>query len=270
MFPMDETVLQMQDIHFRRGDAHILRGVDWQVCRGQHWAVLGPNGSGKTTLMMIATGYLPSSRGRVYLIEGHISEIVLPEVRKRIGVVSNALSDAMLKRHDRTTGLKIALSGRQASLGLYQPPTGRDIAEARAALDELGAGHLADKPYRTMSTGERQICMVARCHMARADLVILDEPCVGLDVAAREAVLGVLDRACAAPDAPPHVLVTHHAEEVVPGITHVLLLGQGRAVACGVREHVLSEAHLSAAFGLPLRVERNAGRTWVRPFAGQV
>jgi iron complex transport system ATP-binding protein len=265
---MSDLVLHMQDIHFRRGGAHILRGVDWEVRRGQHWAVLGPNGSGKTTLVMIATGYLPSSRGRVYLIEGHISEIVLPEVRKRIGVVSNALSDVMLTHHDRTTGLKIALSGRQASLGLYRPPTRQDMADARAALDELGAGHLADKPYRTMSTGERQVCMVARCHMARADLVILDEPCVGLDVAAREAVLGVLDRACRAPGAPPHVLVTHHAEEIVPGITDVLLLGEGRAVACGSRQDVLCETHLSEAFGLPLEVQTDAGRTWVRPAAG--
>jgi iron complex transport system ATP-binding protein len=257
----------MQNIHFRRGEAHILRGVDWEVRTGQHWAVLGPNGSGKTTLMMIATGYLPSSRGRVYLVEGHISEIVLPQVRKRVGVVSNALSDAMLERHGRTKGLKVALSGRQASLGLYQKPTPDEIADARAALDALGALHLADKPYRTMSTGERQVCMVARCHMARADLVILDEPCVGLDVAAREAVLGVLKRACRRPQAPPHILVTHHTEEVVPGITHVLLLGRGRPLACGRREDVLRQALLSEAFGLPLRVENDAGRTWVRPTA---
>jgi iron complex transport system ATP-binding protein len=218
--------------------------------------------------MMIATGYLPSSRGRVYLIQGHISEIVLPEVRKRIGIVSNALSDAMLTRHDRTTGLRMALSGRQASLGLYERPTQQDLADAHSTLSGLGAGHLADKPYRTMSTGERQICMVARCQMARADLVILDEPCVGLDVAAREAVLAALERACARPDAPPHVLVTHHAEEVVPGMGHVLLLRGGRAVACGPREDVLRTDHLSEAFGLSLQVENDAGRTWVRPSAG--
>jgi iron complex transport system ATP-binding protein len=262
---MSELVLRMQNVHFRRGEAHILRGIDWQVRRGRHWAVLGPNGCGKTTLMMIATGYLPSSRGRVFLLDGPISEIVLPQVRKRIGLVSNALHDAMLTRHDRVTGLKVALSGRHASLGLYRRPTREDIAQARAALDALGAADLADKPYRHMSTGERQVCMVARCRMARAELVILDEPCVGLDVGAREAVLGALRQECGRPDAPPHVLVTHHPEEVVPGIDRVLLMREGRAVACGPREQVLTPQNLSQAFGLPLQVETAAGRTWVRP-----
>ena len=262
---MAPAVLNMEDISLRRGDVTILDGIDWCVRAGEHWAVLGPNGCGKTSLMMVATGYLPASRGRVFLIEGHISEIVLPEVRRRIGVVSGALADVMLVHHPRATGREVVLSGRYASLGLYERPDRAALDRAASILAELGAEVLADVPFRIMSTGQRQICLIGRCRMADGDLVILDEPCAGLDIAARERVLNALTSACRNGSSPPHILVTHHPAEIVPGITHVLLMREGRVAACGPREEVLTAAHLSAAYGLPLHVEHRNGRVRVHP-----
>ena len=171
--------LSMEGIEYRRGEAHILKGISWRVAAGEHWSVLGPNGSGKTSLMMIATGYEPASRGDVFLIEGDIGQIVLPDVRKKIGFVSSQLTDIMVQHRPRVTGLETALSGRHASLGLYEKPSARAVRDARRALAELGASHLAEVPFSKMSTGQRQICLIARCCMTRSRLVILDEPAPG-------------------------------------------------------------------------------------------
>ncbi len=262
--------LGVEDLHFWRADARVLNGICWQVRSGEHWAVVGPNGSGKTTLMMIATGYLPSSRGRTYLLDGYLSEIVLPDVRKKVGFFSSALTDVMMAHHAHACGLEVVLSGRHASLGLYSKTTDQEREEARETLRWLGAEHLEDMRFGVMSTGQRQICLVARCHMARSELVILDEPCAGLDIAARETVLAALERTCRSDAAVPHVLITHHPQEIVPAITHVLLLRGGRAVAQGRREETLTDRNLSETFGLPLSVHERDGRIWVVPDCGLV
>ena len=256
--------LRLEGVGFWREDRRILSGIDWEVRAGEHWAILGPNGSGKTTLIMIATGYQPSSAGRVYVIDGYISEVVLPRVRERVALASAALSETMLERRRHTTGLEVVLSGRYASLGLFAAPSPELLARARSILAQLGADHLAEVPFARMSTGQRQLCMLGRCQMAQSLLVVLDEPCAGLDLAARETLLAAIRRGCDSTTT-PQVLVTHHPEEIVPGITHVLLLRAGAIVAQGPRETVLNEEQLTRTFGLPLRVLHEAGRVWVIP-----
>jgi len=260
-----DCVLGLESISFRRADARILRGITWRVRAGEHWAVLGPNGSGKTTLMMIATGYLPSSGGRTFLVEGYISEIVLPLVREKVGFVSAALSEAMVRNFGATTGLRVVLSGRYGSLGLYRRPEAQDVEDALELMNRFGIRELADARFGYMSTGQRQMCLIARSQMARSALVILDEPCAGLDLARREHLLAAIDEGCRERPHVPQVLVTHHPQEIVPAITHVLLLRDGRAVAQGKKDAVLTDANLEATFGLPLRVIRERQRVWVIP-----
>ena len=262
---MPDLVLGLEDVSFRRDNVEVLRGVTWLVRAGEHWAVLGPNGSGKTTLMMIATGYLPSSGGRTYLVDGYVSEIVLPEAREKVGFVSAALSEVMVCNFGATTGLRVVLSGRYGSLGLYRRPTEEALAEAHRVMERFDIAPLAHAQFGTMSTGQRQICLIARSQMARSALVILDEPCAGLDLARREHLLAALDEGCRLRLDVPHVLVTHHPQEIVAAITHVLLLRDGRVVAQGEKDAVLTEANLEATFGLPLRIIREGGRVWVIP-----
>jgi len=262
---LGDVRLAMEDVHLRRGDARLLRGVSWRVHAGEHWAVLGPNGSGKTTLVLTAMGYVPASRGRVFLVDGWLSEIVLPEARRKVGFVSAALSDVLPARHPRAGGLEVVLGGRHASVGLYERPRDEDVQRGHRLLEQTGAGRLADKAFTLMSTGERQICLVARCRMADSCLVIMDEPCAGLDIGARESVLGALEAACRDADQAPHVLITHHPGEIVPGISHVMLLKAGAAVAQGRREAVLTEGALSKTYGLPLEIIHRNGRVLVAP-----
>jgi len=258
--------LGMEGVGYQRGDAVILRGVDWRVRSGEHWAVLGPNGSGKTTLMMIATGYLPWSQGRVFLLDGYLGEIVTPQARAEVGLVSAALTEFLLRhREGRLTGLKVALSGRYGSLGVYQQPAPQDLSEARRTLRKLGVARLEDASFDTMSAGEKQLCLIARCYMAQSRLIVLDEPCSGLDLAARERLLESLSASCRQRPDTPHVLVTHHPEEIVPEIGNVLLMSKGRVAAQGPRSEVLTRERLEAAYGTPLRVVREGGRVWILP-----
>lgn len=265
----DTVRLQLDSIHYRRAERHILKGIDWRVREGEHWAVVGPNGCGKTSLMMVATGYEPSSAGEVYLVSGYIREITLPAVRREVGFVSSQLTEVMAQHRRAATGLETVLSGRYASLGIYERPTPAALAEARRTLRRLGAAHLEDVPFGKMSTGQRQICLIGRCFMARSKLMILDEPCAGLDLATREVVLRALSAACARRPNRPVVLITHHPEEIMPAITHVLLMRDGRAIAQGPKDAVLTHASLEAAYGLPLRVVRQDGRVWIVPRGGK-
>lgn len=261
----DGLCLTMEGVSFRRGDKWILRHIDWEVRRGQHWAVLGANGSGKTTLVRIATGYEGSSSGRVFLIEGWISEIVLPEVRKRVGFVSSALVDHLLRWWRHTLGEEVVASGRDAMIGDYKRASESERVRSREILENLGFGYLAQARFGLMSSGERQICLLARSRMSQNDLLIFDEPCAGLDLSSREKVLTGLREICLAPDAPSVILITHHSEEILPEMTHVLLLRQGQVVASGPKEEIMTDDLLSLTYGVPIRVHRMEKRYWAIP-----
>ncbi len=259
------ALLQLEGVSFQRDGVRPLKPIDWRVRAGEQWAVLGPNGSGKTTLMMIAAGYLPSSAGRTYLLEGWMSEIELPRVRQRVAFASAALHDQMLKHYAHTTGLRMVLSGRYASLGLYARPDGAALAEAQAIMRRLRIQELADREFGVMSTGQRQRCLIGRSWMAQAELVILDEPCAGLDIAGREQLLVELEAQCRKRPDVPHVLVTHHLHEIVPNITHVLLVREGETIVQGTKDDVLTAENLSVTFDLPLHLVRQDGRVWALP-----
>jgi iron complex transport system ATP-binding protein len=111
-----------------------------------------------------------------------------------------------------------------------------------------------------LSDGERQQVLIARARMGNPALLLLDEPAAGLDVGGRERLVATLSRLARDPAAPPTVLITHHVEEIPAGFTHVLLLRAGRIVAAGPIPDTLRSDVLSAAFGLPLRLDGAEGR----------
>ncbi len=128
----------------------------------------------------------------------------------------------------------------------------------------MGAGELADRTYGTLSEGERKRVQIARALMTDPELLLLDEPAAGMDLGGREDLLARLVRLAADPDAPASILVTHHVEEIPPGVTHVLLMRGGRVTASGLAYDVLTAENLSATFGLALTVERRRGRWYAR------
>ncbi len=251
MYPM--AVLRLSDIGFRRGERQILSGICWTIKPRQHWALLGANGSGKTTLLKIVTGYEWVSQGSVEALGQVFGECDLRTLRKSIGWVSSALVHNL---PGRDTGENVVLSGLEASIGLYRDFTAEERERARHTLALMGAEHLAGQHYELMSQGEQQRVLIARALVNEPTLLILDEPCAGLDPAARDHFLSDVGRLAQRPQAPTLILVTHHIEEIHPWISHVLILKDGRILATGPKETVLTSAHLSTAFNFNCQVRR--------------
>jgi iron complex transport system ATP-binding protein len=263
MPPAPALVFEAVDLD--RVGAAILRGVDWRVDEGERWVVLGPNGSGKTTLLQLASGYLHPTRGRVEVLGGRLGGVDVRRLRRRIGMVSASVTRMLVPT---LTAVEVVVSARHGALEPwwddYRP---EDRQLARRLLEDAGFGAVAERPFGVLSEGERQQVLLARTLMAAPELLLLDEPCAGLDVGGREGVVGRLAQLASDPHAPPLVLVTHHVEEIPPAFTHLLLLREGRVVAAGPLLRTLTAANLSACFGLPLELTEAGGRWTCRAAA---
>ena len=253
-------VLALENLRVARGQTVILHDLSWRVERGEHWVILGANGSGKTSLLGALTAYLTPSAGTIQLLGATYGRGTdWRELRRRVGLVSSSLRQML--PDDEPARLTV-LSGKDAQIQFWgRRPNPAERAEALACLEQVECAYLADRPWAVLSQGERQRVLVARALMARPTLMILDEPCAGMDPVARERFLAFVERlgrrvAADAPDAPTRVLVTHHVEEILPVSTHALLLREGRALAAGPVRRVLTSANLSATFGADLRLRR--------------
>ena len=252
-------VLAIRGLRIRRGDTHILQGLDWTLRRGEHWVILGANGCGKTSLLAAATGYLSPTAGEVTVLGSTYGRSDWRDLRKHVGFVSNALT-----RHIEPDepALHVVASGPDAMLNLWHPPRGALRTRALALLRAWGAGGLGERPWGVMSQGERQRALIARALIGRPPLLLLDEPAAGLDPIAREHLLELIQRETRRPRGPALVLITHHVEEIVPGFTHILMLRRGQVVASGRIRDVLTARNLSTTFGAPVRLRRDRAGRW--------
>lgn len=249
-------VLRVRGLRVVRGRVRILDGVDWTVRRGEHWVLLGPNGCGKTSLLKVLTGFLSATEGTVELLGRTYGRCDWRELRSRIGWVASALQ-ASIPPAEST--LDTVMSGRYAQLDLWAKTTPADARAAKRWLRWAGLREHEEREWQYLSQGERQRVLIARALMARPRMLILDEPCAGLDPVARASFLDFLRGLARHRRAPALVLVTHHVEEIGPEFTHALLLRGGRALAQGPLVRILKSALLTEAFGHPMRVSRRAG-----------
>ncbi len=250
-------LLSVRDLSIRRDSSRILDAIEWTVERGENWVILGPNGSGKSSLLNTLTGYLPATSGSISLLDHTFGESDWRELRKHIGIVSATIAE-LLDPSD--SALEIVIGGKHAMAGVWGRVTPDERSEARKHLRSVDGADLEDKLWRMLSQGERQRVLIARALMSRPRLLILDEPCAGLDPIARERFLASLDRLATRRSAPGLVLVTHHVEEITPAFTHALILARGRIVAAGPISSALTNSTLTAAFESSLRLRRRAGR----------
>jgi len=250
-------ILCVSNLRVVRGRTEILRGLDWRVRHGEHWVILGPNGSGKTSLLKSITGYLSPSSGEIALLGRRYGETDWRELRLEVGIVTTSLQASIPAAE---TALDTVVSGRYAQLDLWAKPKRAEVAEGRRLLRFVGGAHLARREWVHLSQGERQRILIARSLMARPKLLILDEPCAGLDPVAREEFLWFVESVAKSRPGPALVLVTHHAEEIMPAFTHALLLRDGRAFASGPKAGVVTSRRLSEAFGARITVRGARGR----------
>jgi len=260
MAPSTAPTLRVSDLTLVRDGIRILVKVSWEVGPGQHWAILGANGSGKTSLLSALTGYQTPTAGRLFVLGQEYGNSNWVDLRKRIGIVSSAVRQQM---PDHEEGLIAVLSGKYAMIDYWGRVKKEDKEEAREILRQIDSEHLADRPWMVLSQGERQRILIGRALMAKPELLILDEPCAGLDPVAREHFLQFVERLTQKKNAPALMFVTHHVEEIVEGITHVLALKKGRVIAAEKRAKVLKSEVLSEAFGEPVELVRRQGRLWL-------
>ena len=259
---MSETVVEVNRVTFYRKQRAILSDVSWNIEKGQHWALLGANGSGKTTLLKLICGYEWPTFGSVQVLGRRFGACDVRRLRKLIGWVSSAMCH-QLPGHD--TALQVAASGLEASIGLYRTFSTEELDKARRMLAHLGAEHIAEQRYSTLSQGEQQKTLIARSLVSEPKLLILDEPCIGLDPASRERFLQDLDEFAARCEAPTMILVTHHIEEIRPWVRQVLMLKDGRVLTQGRPDEVICGAMMGRLFDCQCRVGKaeNGFRLWM-------
>lgn len=252
-----QPILDVRGLVIVRDGIPILRDVSWCVRPGQHWVILGSNGSGKTSLLAALTGYLMPTAGVIDLFGQRYGESDWRALRTRVGIVSSSIRQMMA---DGETALESVASGRYAMIDFWGRPNRSDRRRALELLDLVECPHLADRPWAVLSQGERQRVLIARALMADPQLLVLDEPCAGLDPVARETFLQFVRRMARGTGAPTLVLVTHHVEEIVPCFTHALLLRGGGVVASGPLRRAVTSESLGKTFGHRVRLQRRRGR----------
>lgn len=253
-------VLQVENVTFKRGRS-ILHGISWRVDEGQHWCILGPNGCGKTSLINLITGYDMASGGSIRIGDSSFGHTDWREVRKRVGLVTNTLATYL---EPGEPVIDAVVSGREAMLNLVGDVADELVAEAEALLHKVGCDYLRHAVWGPLSQGEKQKVLICRALMAKFQVLILDEPCAGLDPVARERFLRWLQGLAQSPHAPALVMVTHHVEEILPCLTHVLLMRDGQVHAAGPKREVLCSEALSAVYGAPVELAMDGDRYRLR------
>jgi len=254
-------ILSVSGLGIVRDRMRILDDITWSVRKGEHWVILGANGSGKTSLLSALTGYLTPTTGEVEVLGQRYGASDWRELRRAVGIVSSSVRQMM---HDEEPAVQSVISGKFAMIDFWGEPKRADRAEAMRILRQVECPQLAARPWRVLSQGERQRVLIGRALMAHPRLLILDEPCAGLDPVSREHFLQFIQRLGGRRNSPALILVTHHVEEIMPVFSHVLLLKAGRILAAGPREEVLGGApgsrRLGETFGARVSLRRAGTR----------
>lgn len=242
---------EFENVSFIRDKKPLLNNVIWSVDSTENWVILGLNGAGKTLLLQLICGYLWPSKGRLVVLDQVFGQASIPELQRRIGWVSTALQYRM---KNWETAERIVLSGKFASIGLYQKFSDEELEQAKTILKNAGGESLIGKKYEVLSQGERQLVLISRALMTNPELLILDEPCNGLDLFAREKLLSQIERIAQQANHPTLLYVTHHTEEILPCFDHLMLLKDGEIFAKGTQKELFNEQLFTEFYAEPIQI----------------
>ncbi|MDY2776168.1 MAG: ABC transporter ATP-binding protein [Streptococcus infantarius] len=255
--------LSLTNVSLERQNKKLLNNVNWQVNKGEHWAILGLNGSGKTSLLKLITAEYWTSQGSVEVLGNKFGGTDISNMRTKIGIVGSFIAERL---SPHMLAEKIVLTGKYKSSILYTEYGEKELEEARQMLISIGGEHLLGRIYASLSQGEKQLLLIARSLMESPEILILDEATSGLDLFAREKLLTQIEQITSLPNAPTIIYVTHHAEEITRSFTHVLLLKKGNIIAKGPKNEVLTEEILSDFYDQPVSiVPLGDERVYIKP-----
>ena len=258
---MGRELLHYENVCFRRDGRPILDNVNWHIEEGEHWALLGLNGAGKSPLLSMIPAYQIPTTGTLRVFGHEFGKYAWPKIKSRLGFVSSALGQFQ-STLDKQVVEDVIISGAFSSIGIYQE-VAPDVRErGMQLLAEFGVSHLEGHRFHTLSAGEQRRVLLARSIMANPDLLILDEPCSGLDLLAREQFLRTVANLVAEQQT-PIIYVSHQIEEILPAITHVAILREGKMIYAGPKHAVLTDENLSDVFGISVQVVWKDDRPWV-------
>ena len=256
------STLSTRDLTIRFGGHVAVNAVTCAFEPGTLTAIVGPNGAGKTTFLELAAGRMHPTSGRVDILGERLGRVDVFELRPRIGYTSSALA-ARIPGSEKVTD--IILTAAYGVLGRWREEYDElDLDRARDLLSAFAVERFADRPFGSLSEGERKRVQIARSLMTDPELLLLDEPASGLDLGGREELLQALGEILDGKYAPTTVMVTHHVEEIPTGVTHALLLKDGAAVATGAIDSTLTSENLSTTFGTEVTLGREGGRYHAR------
>ncbi|MEE0435655.1 MAG: ATP-binding cassette domain-containing protein [Peptococcaceae bacterium] len=251
---MDKPIIELNGVSCKVGYRHLLKDVQWQVMPGEHWAVFGMNGSGKTTLLSIIAGFRERTQGELKIFGEVPTNTTILDVRKKIGWVSAAFFD---QYYTKESVLDIVLSGKTGTLGLASDIDLDEVTLAKALLTELQLGDKIDRSFDMLSKGERQNVLIARALISEPDILILDEPCTGLDVYNRSYLFSIIEE-LSANKALTIIYVTHYVEELIPLFDKMLILKNGAVFAQGETANLMNNKTMAGLLGYPVQVEKEA------------
>ena len=238
---MDSCIIEMENISCKVGRKYLLKDINWQIKEGDRWAVFGMNGSGKTTLLSIMAGFRHYTGGKLKIFGQEISNERILDIRRQIGWVSTSFFD---KVYTKEAVMDIVLSGKFGTLGIADTLSSADRKRVKELLQELGLGYCAHYTFDMLSKGERQNVLIARALFSRPRILVLDEPCTGLDLYNREYLFKVLEQLAGA-EKLTIIYVTHYVEEIKPIFDKCLLLKNGHVFASGNTKALFTDAKMS-------------------------
>jgi iron complex transport system ATP-binding protein len=256
------AVVELAGVSIVRNGSTLINNIDWEVDESDRWVVIGPNGAGKTTLLQVISAQIHPSSGVAGLLGEVLGTVDVFELRPRIGLTSAALAER-IPRGERVHD--VVVSASYAVVGRWREEYDElDHERASELLAQLRIDRLANRTFGTLSEGERKRVQIARALMTDPELLLLDEPAAGLDLAGRESLVTTLGELAQDQYAPASVLVTHHVEEIPKGITHAMLLKAGEIVAAGPLRDTLTADNLTKTFEVELSLVEADGRWTAR------
>lgn len=257
---MTKEIIKYENISFIRSDRKILDNINWTVNKGENWAILGLNGSGKSSIINMLTAYEIPTKGDISIFGEKFGYYDWTEIKQKIGFVSNTLNRFLPTLNNQTVK-NIVLSGKYSSIGIYKEISEDDIKKADFLLKAFRLEHLESNKFKNLSQGEQRLTLLSRAFMNNPKILVLDEPCSGLDIRARENFLSSLEDQILQNNT-TIIYITHNTEEILPSITHVAILKNGKIIAKGLKKEILTNTILSEAYSTDVEISWKNERPW--------
>lgn len=258
---MSTPLVKVSNVTFLRNKRKILKNFSWTLNRNENWFILGSNGCGKTSLLEIIMGYHWASEGKVSVLGETYGKTDIPVLRRQIGYVAPMIMRFMKPKE---TVFEVVASGLRATAGFYDHVTPAVIKAVYKALDAMELRSFKDAPFGKLSSGEQLKTIIARALVHTPKLLILDEPFSALDMGSRLRVQKLVEKLGRHHPKPSILIVTHHFDDITPFYTHGMIMKEGKIVAQGLKEKVLTAPNLSKAFGVKVTVQAHEGRYTVK------